>query len=314
MIKGQLLKLIIKLLILAAIIAASDFVIGLMFTELLKNSKDGRYFKMEYSLDQSHEEVIILGSSRGEVNYYPLIIENKLKMTCWNASRGGQTIPYILAVQREVLRRYAPKLMIINIDPAILQEPLDYDKLSILRPFAKTHPMIYEMLSKKDWVEKYKLMSHIYDYNSILFYFIRPFFLKNKDGDPKDKGWKPRIGTISDVQIGEGDDAIISEQYIHLDSTRLDMFHQLINNAKQKNVKLIFVTSPNYYPIKNDTPTMTYIKQFHEEGGYKVLDFSNDTNLVMKKGYFRDIHHMNDVGAKRFTSVLADSLSTILRK
>ena len=47
--------------------------IGASFTYLLDKLDDGRYYKTQYSLDHANEDIIIIGSSRGETNYNPSV-------------------------------------------------------------------------------------------------------------------------------------------------------------------------------------------------------------------------------------------------
>jgi hypothetical protein len=239
-------------------------------------------------------------------------------MSCWNTGRGGQTIPYFNIIEQEILKRYTPKIFILNMDPTGLEEPIDFDRASILKPFAKDHKTIYEFFKRKNGLEKYKLMSNIYLYNSMMFYFIRPYILKNKDGQLQEKGWKPRRGEILQSVIPQYNEAInfdsINVDERNLNKDKIDYLNQIIDDTKRKNVKLIISFSPDFLPINKETATKYYIKKLGRQKNFSVFDFTRDTTLVRKKEYFYDREHMNNIGADVYSKLISEKLIQILKK
>ncbi len=300
----QLLKFTLHIFILIGLLIIIDISWGLLCSSLLYKQNDGRFYKISYSLDKSNEEIIILGSSRAETNYNPAIFEKELGMSCWNAGRGGQGLLYCIALEEEILKRYSPKIILLNMDPNGLEGEIDYDMAAILRPFSRNHTSIYELLSKKNWSEKYKLLSNIYTYNSMMFYFIRPYFIKNKDGNTSDKGWKPRKGEITPPVISKNTnttDTLISQE---LNPKKIILLNQLIENANRTHTKLIISIPPDYLPIQRETATMFYIKNLSINNPISVIDMTIDTSFVRKQKLFRDLNHMNDYGATIFSARL----------
>jgi len=308
MLAKQLLKFIVKTIILLGILLIIDISWGVICNSLLSKQKDGRFYKISYSLDKSNEDIIILGSSRAETNYNPAIFEKELGLSCWNAGRGGQGLLYCLALEEEILKRYSPKMIILNMDQKGLEGVVDYDMASILRPFSGNHTSIYEILRKKNWSEKYKLLSNIYTYNSMMFYFIRPFFIKNKDGNVSDKGWKPRKGEITPPPIMENANKIDTFKSQELNPEKIIMLNQLIENANRKHTKLIISIPPDYLPIQRETATMSYIKKLSINKSIFVIDMTIDTTFVRKQKFFCDLSHMNDFGANIFSARLVQIL------
>ena len=301
---NSLIKLAVKILLLLSILVVIDFAFGQLLGSLLHEQTDGRYFKIEYSLNKCNEDVIIIGSSRAEANYNPSIIENELGLTCWNAGRGGQGLAYFYSIEASVLSRYSPKLIIVNIDQNALEWPIDYDKSAILRPFVKQNPHIKELFSQKDWSEKYKLYSNIYAYNSAIFYFLRPFFIKGKDGKNSDKGWKPLEGQINSSSIVQQHPRGYFDQTNNLNPEKISLLNKMISLAQKKNCELIFVFSPDFYPPLYKTSTNVYFKKLNREKNIKVIDLSADKQITGHPNYYKDIDHLNHIGADIFTKRL----------
>ena len=313
MFKTQFGKFLIKFLILLFILVISDILLGLLFDNLLKKQRDGRLFKILYSIDESREDIIIIGSSHAEQNFNPNVFSKELGMSCWNAGRGGQGLSYFLAIEHEILLRYSPEILIINIEPQILEGDIDLIRLSILRPFTKNHKSISELLAKTDYFEKYKLSSNIYRYNSMMFYFLRPYFFKNKDGSFSDRGWKPKNGIIPSSLIPPENKNINTDIYGKLNPDKVNFFIQLINLVNEKQTKLVLTFSPDFIPYSGETTSIRYIKNLSKTKGYVVFDFSRDSSFVKKQNYFYDLQHLNSTGANLFSKSLSDSILLIYK-
>lgn len=302
-------KFFIRVLIFLTIIIFVDLLIGQLFSFLLEKQKDGRFYKIQFSLKNTTDEIIILGSSRAETNYNPAVFTEHLGMSCWNAGRGGQGLVYILAIEQEILKRFTPKVIIMNIDPRFLEGQIDYDRSSILRPFAKEYPDIFSLLSQKEINEKFKLNSNLYAYNSVLFYFIRPFFVKNKDGKISDKGWKPRTGVIANSLAEIANVSNSTNQIGDLNQEKISTLNKIIELAQNKGCQLVFSISPDYSNRVIETSSISYVKKISKELNLQFRDYSQDTSIVSKQIYFYDLEHLNYDGASKFSELLATSLT-----
>ena len=133
-------RFIFKIFLLVAILAVCDWAAGNVLDWLRDHSPDGRHFKNGYTLNSCHEDLVVIGSSRGEQNFVPRIFEDSLGLSCWNASRGGQGMPYFRAIQEGILARYAPKVVVFNIDEMELESSPDYEIAGVLRPYYHSCP------------------------------------------------------------------------------------------------------------------------------------------------------------------------------
>jgi len=153
------------------------------------------------------------------------------------------------------------------------------------------------------------LYSNIYNYNSAIFYFLRPFFIKNKDGKNSDKGWKPLEGQLSPtIKVISQQDGNI-EPVGTLNPEKILLFNKMIALTKGKNCKLLFVFSPDFSPLLSETCTMKYIKKLSINKNIAVLDFSADQKITGHPYFYKDIYHLNKSGANEFTEFLVKRIS-----
>lgn len=291
-------KLFTKILTILAILAVCDQLGGKLLDCLRDHAPDGRYYKTKYSLESCDEDVVVIGSSRGEINYVSQIIEDSLGMRCWNASRGGQGTPYFRAVQEGILARYAPKVVILNVDDNDLETPPNYDHAGVLRPFYDSHPEIRPVLDKTSTFEWLLMKSRLYAYNSSFYYLIRPYFIQGLDGKTSDKGWKPRLEKMH----GEIGGTLEPEPpKKSLDQESVALFETLVNKFKERGCKIFFVVSPNYGRSVGASSAIEYLRRSSAENDIPLFVYSADTAFITKPDYFVDPDHLNVEGAGKFT-------------
>lgn len=304
-------KLTIRILTVSLLLVLFDQAAGELLDYLRNHAPDGRYYKARYSLEQCDEEVIVLGSSRGEMNYDPFIIEDSLNMTCWDASRGGEGVAYFRSIQEGILARYAPKLVILNVEGNMLEDNPGYVENGFLRPFYKGHKEIRPFINKISKYEKFLMLSRLYAYNSSFYYLIRPYFIQGLDGDKDEKGWKPRDGHINPVFVHEGVEKVVDK--VPLNPETVQEFKDLVRRFEEENVHLIMAVSPNYGVLEEDTPTINFIKKFTTEHKIPLFIHSNDWEFVSRADFFIDPDHLNREGSIHYTKKLVSEIKPILR-
>lgn len=302
-------KLFTKIFFILVLLAICDWLTGIALDWTRDHSPDGRYYKTKYSLENCKEDVVIIGSSRGEINYIPKIFEDSLGMSCWNASRGGQGTPYFKAIQEGILSRYAPKVVILNVDDNDLESPPNYEHAGVLRPFYHNCPPIRAVLNKTSTFEWLLLKSRLYAYNSSFYYLIRPYFVKGLDGKTIDKGWKPRqekmnAGIKRELEIVTTKDS--------LDNESVALFESMIKEFKQKGCKLFFVVSPNYGRSVDSSFAIQYLMEKSKLENIPLFVYSSDTSFITKPEFFVDPDHLNVDGAQIFTRHLIHQIKPFI--
>src|SRR5687768_4428964 len=84
------------------ILLALDFLFGLALDHFHSRMRGGERARAYYALNESTAEVYVFGSSRALYHYNPLILQDSLNMTVYNAGRSAQTILYHLPVLKMI--------------------------------------------------------------------------------------------------------------------------------------------------------------------------------------------------------------------
>lgn len=300
----------LKILLVLGLFLVVDQLGGLLLDTLRDNSPDGRYHKAKYTLEHCDEDVVVIGSSRAEINYVSQIIEDSLRISCWNAGRGGQGMPYFRAVQEGILARYSPKVVILNIDDNDLEGGMAYEHAGFLRPFYSTHPEIRPVLDKTSKFEWLLLKSRLYAYNSSFYYLIRPYLVPGLDGKAEDKGWKPRPGTM-DYDPGK---KLESEPVkTPLNPEAVAAFDYMVDKFLEKECQVLFVVSPNYGRSIGSSSAIEYLKKTSEKTGIPVFVYSADSSYITHPELYVDPEHLNIDGAQKFTRELVQQIKPYIQ-
>ena len=282
----------------------ADFTIGYMLKHYYFKQDSGFQYRTTYAIEETKAEVLIFGSSRAKNHYHPNIIEERLKMTYYNVGRDGNHIFYNYALLKLILKRYSPKIVFLDLVKGEFKETSEsYEKISALLPYYDSYPEIRSIIELRGKYERIKLLSKIYPYNSSIFSIA----IGNTDFNKKRyidmQGFVP---WRKKIQCPPKTDTIYAEYKI--DSVKVNLFESFIKDCNSQGVKLYIVVSP-YYLISDITDSS--IEKgiaIAEKYGVEFLNYSQDTNFKLHCEFFADITHLNEDGAKLFTTKLVEEL------
>ena len=162
-----ILYFVTKLFTFLLLIFAIDYCVGQLLSYFYFKQKSGVDYRTTYSINITKEDILIFGSSRANHHYHPHIFKSRLHMSYYNAGRDGTSIIYHYALLKGVLKRYSPKIIILDILNKEFQKNADsYEKISPLLPYYNSHPEIRSIVQLRSRYEKHKLFSKIYPFNS----------------------------------------------------------------------------------------------------------------------------------------------------
>lgn len=298
-------KLIRNFAIIIISFAIIDLFVGNLLQEILKQSPDGRFYKTKYSLEESEEDIVIYGSSRAETNYAPEVFNEALGLSCWNAGRGGQSLPFMYAINKGILNRHTPKIAIINIERDFLEiDPQShfFDRAAgLLRPFYEEHEEIRPIVDQVSITERILNLSNLYSFNSSYYYLFRPYVFKGIDGKKEDNGWKPGNGTTEENHQPN----LLGAHSRGLDPTLIRLFDDFIASLTKRGTKVFLVISPDYNKLVIETPTIEYLEKMDN---ISLLDHSNDDFFITNHYLYQDNDHLNKKGAILFSKMIADEI------
>jgi hypothetical protein len=295
-----------KLLLLILVVFALDFTIGQVMRYYFYKQECGRQYRAIYALDKTKADVLIFGSSTAYHHYNPPIMAAGLKETCYNAGSPGQGVLFDYALLKSVLKRYTPRLIILDVNLREFKYSTEsYDKLSFLLPFYKEHEEIRPIVDLKSPLEKYKLWSSIYAFNSSFLIIAggnSAYFKKrNTDAD----GYKP-LTRVWDKPMENWD------WYAYkMDTVKINLFKAFVDDCRNAGTRLIIISSPRYIIFHEKEESITLAGQIARDKKVDFLDFINDTTFTKHPEYFDDAAHLNARGSTFFTNLIVKKLDSL---
>src|SRR5665647_758185 len=132
---------LVKLFLFLIIVFFLDYTIGNILKYLYSKQESGFLYRTTYSIDSTKADILIFGASRANHHYYPQAFENRLHMSCYNTGRDGNSIFYHFAILQAILKRYSPKVAILDFSrEEFKRDQESYDRLSSLLPYYYDHP------------------------------------------------------------------------------------------------------------------------------------------------------------------------------
>lgn len=287
--------------------------------------KSGVQKNIDYVLNNCNEDIIILGSSRAMHHYNPEIIGNYCNMSCYNGGMGGQSLLFFRAQEICFLKRYKPKVLVIDLIPYSIKntkgENNPYDKLNCLYPYYDKVPQINFLIDFKGKSERYKLKFETYRYNSFFYDIIKNNILKPKDnkGFYKISKIMPENlkNEIKNNSIKYNKEKSKEYFYKYLDTNMTKALADIIEDCNKNNILLII----SYSPIcsYSDSPDfdfehlIDYINDLKKKyNNINVFNYINDERFLSHYELFWDNVHLNARGSTIFSEIFAKDLKNLL--
>lgn len=296
----------IKTLVFLAILILLDFSIGSILKYFYNKQTSGLLYRATYSIDSTKADILIFGASRANHHYVPDIFENRLHLSCYNTGRDGETIFYNYAILKCALKRYSPKIAILDFSrDEFVKTPDNYDRLSALLPYYEDHPEIRSIVQLKSPYEKYKLLSKIYPYNSLIFSIgigttklnTSREYIKDENGYvPLPEIWKRPLQEDTTLRENE------------LDSNTIKAFESFISECTQSNIKAYIVISPVFIKYTKADKSVQIAQKIAKQYKIPLYDFTYDSQFLNSEGLYADANHLNEKGAVLFTNKVIDKI------
>ena len=296
---------LLKLVVLFVIIFIFDYSVGNILRYFYFKQESGMPYRTTYSIEKTTADILIFGSSRANHHYHPDVFEKRLNLSYYNVGRDGNYVFYDYAILKGVLKRYSPKIVILDfvIDEFQLNQN-SYDRISVVLPYYRTHPEIRPIIELRSTYEKFKSLSSIYPFNSLVLTiaFSNAGFYKKRKEDIN--GFVPLTKTWNGViQIDT------SSVKFKLDNTKVKVYEAFIQDCISLKVKLYVVCSPYYIKSNHTNYSVLLGQEIAKRYNVMFIDYSKDSIFNFNSKLFADIGHLNEEGAKNFSNMLIDSIS-----
>lgn len=299
-------RFIIKIVVFFLIIAVIDQVGGRFLKNTDRNSQYGDAFTREYITSRCTEDIIIMGSSRGNHHYDPQIISDSLKLSCFNCAYDALGILNMYGRYLLMTRNHTPKILIYDIfaPNEIYGDKSDHLKfLDGIKQYADV-PQVMDIFDDVVPLEHYKLQSLLYRYNTKIFLL---------NSEIKTKWPSPKLGYTPLEGVMEHQPKPYSAEYTNQepDSVKLKYMRKLIHVAQSKGTKVILCISPRYGTSPNSD--LDPIIKLAKEEKVPLLNHYTDKCFTTKKEYFKDSYHLNHIGATAYTKMIAGEIKQLLK-
>jgi hypothetical protein len=271
----------------------------------------------EILLNNTNYDLVFLGSSRIHSDIYPKIIDSITGLNSYNLGvEGGNLFEFKLTLDAYLEKHPAPKLLVLGID---------YKSFDLGRKFynyCQYFPFV------KNTVIKNALINE--GHYSGAFDFIKFLQLTEIDDYTKINSVKGMLG-LSEIPKGDfqykgymsnTDACIVSDNVIYdtsrntIDSNAIKMLQDIVTTCKQKGIKIIFVSLPNYKQLYKKTAfnfneSLAIEDSFARKTGGPLLRHDlygiNDSAK-----YFANMGHLNRPGSYVYSVILGNEIRGLL--
>ena len=261
--------------------------------------------KIKYLVNDVHEDVVMMGTSRCNLHYVPSIISDSIGMSVYNGGIDASNNIYAHYIMlNHILARHIPKVICLEVMTSDFVKDKDpVSTVTFFAPYFGRNERADSVFREAGKFWQYRV-SHLYRYNAKAASNIAGLAVNRQAGG--DNGYIPI------PQPAHFPDELKKEETPQqTDDKKLEYVQRFINLCHKNDIKLIFVVSPRYSLVepshydalkaiakKNDIPFMDY----HTTGSY--LDHPE---------LFKDEAHLWDKGARLYSAIFARDLKRILQ-
>lgn len=308
-------KFVKGILVFTLFVLIVAIVADLAISKGLKRTERGHFYTMNALMNQTLDaDVVILGNSRATGSYNPAVLDTMLHVNSRNLGVSGQ--PFGVSYLRWKLyhrRNKNPNLLIVNIDfrdLRIVTKGVEKDQY---------YPYMHDTLVKPyldlygfTWAEKHiPMYRYRGDYKLLAIGLCELLHIRH---DQKGQYYKGYANENTSWQ-GQNLNHILSQGKIkgECEPEAIQLLERFLRETQQDSIPVVFVYAPLYKKLKDnldETQTRKAYQDLSERYDIPLLDFS-EIAFCCDTNYFQNGHHVNRIGANRFTKELAYSLDSL---
>jgi hypothetical protein len=287
----------------------------------IRRAPGGEFAKLRTLYEEENNfELVIIGSSRAECQFYNPIIDSVTGVHSYNLGLTGATLPFIATTfEAYLVHSKAPKYVVLNLDLHTLGDNTD-TVYHFPRYFAFLgNEKLYEGLNARDgrffffkWLPFYSMpyFSDRYRSNVAYGWLNRP----TKYDAGYAQGFAP---TYTNPLRGDLDTMTIIETHADIPPAVWESVNRIRELCAANNCRLIFVVSPLYVRqeacVTNYSHSLTAFHDYAVANNIGWIDFGHDS-IRYRPELYADPGHLNLPGAKEFTLHFSPELGQYLEK
>ena len=298
-------KFITKILIFFAIIAVIDFCVGFVGGYLQSHAKGGDTRKTNDLVMDDQHDILIFGSSRACHHYDAPFMSDTLGLDVFNAGYDGNGVILSYGLLSMVIERYQPKLILFDVEPAFDINVYAADNgnkryITLLKPYYLNAGVseVIRGVSEEEWLKSYSGMMR---YNTTIISKTLDYL---RGSGVSNNGYIPMKG----VYTGEPNRE--QGKVTKRDTIKLDYVEKLLLLAKTKNIPIAVVASPKYG--KKNADEVLPVIDICSKHNIPFIDYYANEVFMQHKEWFVEPMHMNEVGAKVFSTKLIKEINFLI--
>jgi hypothetical protein len=302
-------KFVIKISLFFLLMICLDFIVGAFLKKIYFSQKS----KLIYAINDCKEEVLVFGASRAQHQIIPSILEDSLRMSCYNFGTGGQNIYYHYTLLKSIVNRYVPKIVILEIsyiDCIKTSSTWDKDKLTVFYPVYTLNDEIKTSVDLIGFQERFKMLSNCYRFNSLAYNMIYKYKNKNNDIDFILNGFIPLSGHWRKPIQAEDEYECRTQIY---DINKLSYLEKFVLLCQKHNIHLIVTAAP-IYMNKRCTSSVEIARKMVENAGFRFLNLEQDSSFTNHINFFNDPLHLNTEGASLYSVKILEKIKSVIQK
>lgn len=300
----SILKVLVYICSVAILFFVIDRIAGLVMDKIMAEKSNDKY-SCAYR-GGINEDIAVFGSSRAARHYAPQAFQDILGYKLMNYGCDGQNIynHYAVLAMRLNNSSEKPKLVMIEVASKDIRDiPGRNTKyLSVLNPFYDLSNDVKQVLSLKGKSYNYGLrMSKLFKYNSYV-HNLAGYLLGIKEGVYKTQGYEPVYKQWNkNIKIIKEDNDIINGR-------KRSYLIRFIGLCKDNGIPIIILNSPNFVIYDVERTWWKEVKNIAQEYNVPCWDYEQSETFISSPELFNDSYHLNDEGAKLYSSIVASRI------
>ena len=283
---------------------AVDRIGGMVMWWVNQHTHDVSGPKIKYLVNDVHEDVVLMGTSRCNLHYVPSIISDTLGMSVYNGgidASGNIYAHYIML--NHILARHTPKVICLEVMTSDFVEESDpFRTVTFFAPYFGLNNRADSVFMEAGKYWQYRF-SHLYRYNAKAASNIAGLAVNRQAGG--DNGYIP---VPQPAHYPDKLDERKNPQ--NIDNKKLEYVQRYVNLCRQNNIRLIFMVSPCYSIV--DAHHYDVLKDVAQKNNIPFLDYHTAGLYLDHPEYFKDESHLWDKGARLYSSLFASDLKAVL--
>jgi hypothetical protein len=302
--KQHAIRIIKNLFILIILFFIVDRILGFLIGYKFQKAEHGDIQTFTHSITNPTEDIFIYGSSRALHGYDCNVLTQTTGYTSFNNGKENSTILYHDLILNQMLKKHAPKIIILDFAPKELSWGESENSRSVLAntilPYA-IHDTAFAGIARQQFPQEYikARLSWLYAYKSAI---IPLFNTKKNQEQDQVNGYRPLTGSkVKPRPLDYGNEAELP------DTAAKNAFDAFVQTAVENHIKLYVIHSPIFVKPYSTTQSIDYAKPVLKKYNIEFWDYAFDTSFY-KPELFYDYIHLNKTGAALFSKKIGERI------